>query len=84
MSRSLRAVVVLVALGAAVAAAALAEPQAPPATNPDPTTLDADGTARVTRVVPVPTTISPEAQALLATGASWAPAEGSKEQGLHR
>jgi acetyl esterase/lipase len=44
------------------------------------TTLGADGTARITRVVPVPTTISPEARAFLATGAAWAPAAGSEEQ----
>ena len=44
--------------------------------NPDTTAFDKDGTARITRVIPVPTTVSKEAQALLATGANWAPAPG--------
>ena len=30
--------------------------------NPDTSTFDADGTAHITRVVPMPTTVSPEAQ----------------------
>src|SRR6266513_553295 len=33
-----------------------------PATNPDSATCDADGTAHITRVVPMPATVSPEAQ----------------------
>src|SRR5579862_4420542 len=33
-----------------------------PAPTTDTTTIDADGTARITRVIPVPGTISPEAQ----------------------
>jgi epsilon-lactone hydrolase len=72
--------VVLLMIGAAAGAPAPLEPQSPPDPDAEPTSLDADGTARVTRVVPVPTTISPEAQALLATGAAWAPAAGSLEQ----
>jgi len=44
------------------------------------TSLDPEGTARITRVVPVPTTVSPVARALLATGEAWAPAAGSPEQ----
>ena len=36
--------------------------QATPATNPDSTTFDADGTAHITRLVPMPSTVSPEAQ----------------------
>jgi epsilon-lactone hydrolase len=32
------------------------------ATNPDTSSFDADGTARITRVVPLPATVSPEAQ----------------------
>lgn len=55
-------------------------PLPPPAVGEVTTSLGADGTARITRVVPVPTTISPEARAFLATGAAWAPAAGSKEQ----
>ncbi len=43
-------------------------------------TLLPDGTAHITRVVPIPETISPEAQAHLATGQSWAPEAGSPEQ----
>jgi monoterpene epsilon-lactone hydrolase len=50
---------------------------APP--NPDLTVLDQDGTARITRIVPVPKTISPEAQALIATGKSWCPGPRSAE-----
>jgi acetyl esterase/lipase len=56
------------------------EAPSPPAVVEDTTSLGADGTARITRVVPVPTTISPEARAFLATGAAWAPAAGSEEQ----
>lgn len=55
-------------------------PPSPPAVGEVTTSLGADGTARITRVVPVPTTISPEARAFLATGAAWAPAAGSEEQ----
>jgi epsilon-lactone hydrolase len=36
--------------------------QTAPATTGDTTTVDPDGTARITRVIPVPGTISPEAQ----------------------
>lgn len=39
-----------------------------------------DGTAHITRIVPVPDTLSPEAQAHLATGKTWAPEAGSPEQ----
>ena len=46
----------------------------------DTTVIDKDGTARITRVVAVPKTISPEAQAYLATGDTWAPASGSPFQ----
>jgi hypothetical protein len=62
--------------------AASPAPQDPPSPSPDTTSLAPDGTARITRVVPVPTTISPQAQAFLRTGASWAPAPGSEEQRL--
>lgn len=49
------------------------------AKDPDTTTFDADGTAHISRVVPVPLTLSPEARKLLATGASWAPGPRSAE-----
>jgi len=39
-----------------------ASAQTPPAANPDSATFDPDGTAHITRVVPMPTTVSPEAQ----------------------
>jgi monoterpene epsilon-lactone hydrolase len=42
------------------------------------TTIDADGTAHITRAVPVPKTVSPEAYAKLVAGESWAPDEGTK------
>ncbi|HWE49677.1 MAG TPA: alpha/beta hydrolase fold domain-containing protein, partial [Bryobacteraceae bacterium] len=41
--------------------------------NPDTTSFDKDGTAHITRVIPVPKTVSPEMQALLATGQNLAP-----------
>jgi acetyl esterase/lipase len=43
------------------------------------TTIDRDGTVHITRAIPVPKTVSPEAYAKLVTGTSWAPDEGSKE-----
>jgi acetyl esterase/lipase len=63
-------------IAAAVSLATAAEIAPPTA---DSTVLDKDGTARITRVVPVPKTVSPEAQALLATGASWCPGPRSPE-----
>lgn len=36
--------------------------QTNPTANPDSTTFDPDGTAHITRVVPMPSTVSPEAQ----------------------
>src|SRR5258708_6954931 len=44
------------------------------------TTFDPDGTAHITRALPVPKTISPEAQALMMPGKSWVPAGGTKER----
>jgi acetyl esterase/lipase len=72
----------LVVTTIALLLAASVRAQGPPRPSPgtDTTSLDADGTAHITRVVPVPTTISPEARALLATGEAWAPAAGSEEQ----
>ncbi|HEY3341381.1 MAG TPA: alpha/beta hydrolase [Anaerolineae bacterium] len=43
-------------------------------------TLLPDGTAIITRSIPVPDTLSPEAQAHLATGETWAPEDGSPAQ----
>jgi acetyl esterase/lipase len=45
--------------------------------NPDTYQLNPDGSALIGRVVPVPTTVSPEARALLATGVTWAPGPNS-------
>ena len=62
---------------AAVALAAILVPLPPlkaQDSNPGTTAFDKDGTAHITRVIPVPKTVSKEAQALLATGQSWAPA----------
>ena len=50
-----------------------------PATNPDTTTIAPDGTAHITRVIPVPKTLSPRGQAYLAKGIAWAPAAGSEQ-----
>jgi len=48
---------------------------------PDPyTTFDPDGTAHIKRALPVPKTISPEAQALMMPGQRWVPAGGTKER----
>ena len=43
------------------------------------TTFDSDGTAHIQRAIPVPKTISPEAQALMVSG-KWMPAGGTKER----
>jgi epsilon-lactone hydrolase len=51
--------------------------QAVPTT--DTAVLDPDGTAHIARVLPLPKTVSPEAQALLAKGANWAPGPNSPE-----
>ena len=48
--------------------------------QPNSETLLPDGTAVITRTIPVPETLSPEAQAHLATGATWAPEDGTPEQ----
>ena len=44
------------------------------------TTFDSDGTAHIQRAIPVPKTISPEAQALMASGDPWMPRGGTKER----
>ena len=43
------------------------------------TTFDSDGAAHIQRAIPVPKTISPEAQALMVSG-KWMPAGGTKER----
>lgn len=53
-------------------ATALAQQSTPPPTS-DTTTIDPDGTARITRVVPVPGTISPEAQKFISQPGSSGP-----------
>src|SRR5882672_10201602 len=66
----------LVALPAALAARA--QSQSVPA---DPyTTFDSDGTAHIKRALPIPKTISPEAQSLMMPGERWVPAGGTKER----
>jgi epsilon-lactone hydrolase len=47
---------------------------------PNTTVLEEDGTALITRQIEMPTTISPEAQAILATGKWWCPGAGTPEQ----
>src|SRR5260370_1083156 len=44
------------------------------------TTFDPDGTAHIKRALPIPKTISPEAQALMMPGQRWVPAAGTKER----
>jgi epsilon-lactone hydrolase len=61
------------------AAAAPAQTATQPSENPDTTVIGKDGAARITRVIPVPKTISSEAQALLVTGATWAPGPRNPE-----
>jgi epsilon-lactone hydrolase len=50
---------------ALIALSACATAQSKPASQADSATFDADGTAHITRVVPMPTTVSPEAQTWL-------------------
>lgn len=67
------------ALFGLVSVAVFAQAQTTAAAAPQKNTsfIDAQGTAHVTRVVPVPTTISPEAQKVLAQPVSDAPANES-------
>ena len=65
----------LLALPSAFAARA----QSQPAETDPSTTFDADGTAHIQRAIPVPKTISPEAQALMRSGERWMPQSGSSE-----
>jgi epsilon-lactone hydrolase len=62
-----RVIVVLAALGIALSGCQQSQPPAAPtpSANADNATFDADGTAHVTRVVPMPSTVTPEAQKYL-------------------
>src|ERR1035438_9075187 len=67
----------LLALPTFFATRASAQVQSAPA---DPyTTFDGDGTAHIKRSIPVPKTISPEAQELMISG-RWMPQSGTKER----
>lgn len=54
-----------------------AQPKA--VTVAETTIIDSDGAAHITRVLPLPRTVSPEAQARPATGATWAPGPNGPE-----
>src|SRR5713101_2576185 len=54
--------------------------QSPSAPADAYTTFDADGTAHIKRALPIPKTISPEAQALMLPGNRWVPAGGTPER----
>jgi monoterpene epsilon-lactone hydrolase len=71
-----RSLASLLALPAALAARA----QAPSLPDDPYTTFDPDGTAHIKRAIPVPKTISPEAQTLMMPGEKWLPAGGTKER----
>jgi monoterpene epsilon-lactone hydrolase len=61
--------------------AALAARAQSPSAPADPyTTIDPDGTAHIKRALPIPKTISPEAQSLMMPGQRWVPAGGTKER----
>ena len=49
------------------------------AQDTDTATFDPDGTAHITRVIPIPRLVSKEAQTRLGTGASWAPGPNQPE-----
>jgi epsilon-lactone hydrolase len=70
-----------IAAGAAVAAQNGAPANAP---QTDTSHIDADGTARITRVVPVPKTVSPEAQATLARHVSDAAVPETLDERRHK
>jgi acetyl esterase/lipase len=82
MNRKLNHLLTPLTLGALVAANLSAAQQAGSTSGPlsDTSFIDADGTAHVTRVVPVPGTISPEAQKMLARHVSDAASHETLEQ----
>ena len=53
------------------------------ANNPDTATFDPDGTAHITRTIPIPDTISPQGQAYLAKNIAWAASAGTEEFKQH-
>src|ERR1700746_2950553 len=57
-SHTISCFVLIIFLAVFITAAAIAQN----ANNPDSATFDPDGTAHITRVVPMPSTVSPEAQ----------------------
>jgi epsilon-lactone hydrolase len=67
-------------LVAALAAGLLGRGTAAQRTETDSSRIGPDGTAYVTRIVPVPPTVSPEAQKLLARAASDAPVKETLEE----
>jgi monoterpene epsilon-lactone hydrolase len=67
-------------LVAALAAGLLGRGASAQRPETDSSTIGPDGTAYVTRIVPVPATVSPEAQRLLARAASDAPVEETLEE----
>src|ERR1700682_719799 len=54
--------------------------QSPSAPADAYTSFDADGTAHIKRALPIPKTISPEAQSLMMPSQRWVPAGGTKER----
>jgi acetyl esterase/lipase len=85
MHPAFRPAAVFVLLASAVLAAQQPAPTtAAQAPNSDTSYIDAQGTAHITRVVPIPTTISPEAQKMLASPApDQAPPESLAERRAH-
>lgn len=67
---------IVVAVFLSVGANSMAQEDRPPNT----TVLEEDGAALITRRIEMPTTISPAAQAILATGKWWCPGAGTPEQ----
>ena len=76
MKASFSAVILLVA-GTAIAQQATTAAEA---ASRDTSYIDADGTARITRVIPVPPDLSPQAKTLLSRPASDAPVAETLEQ----
>jgi epsilon-lactone hydrolase len=75
MRSSMRTNLVLKAVGLAlgallISAASVAQTHSSAPVDADTSVIAADGTARVTRIVPVPTTVSPQAQKMLGRPAS--------------
>jgi epsilon-lactone hydrolase len=67
MRRALLSTATIILTVTAFCVSVLAQQSAKENTSPDTTTFDADGTAHLTRVVPMPSTVSPEAQRWLAS-----------------